>query len=536
TTKSFKILTAKDNADMEQLLVRGSFWMAMSLVVIAVGIIHFIASLIAMKWRSAKQVKEFPGPSTHWLKGNIKDITFDGRGLAFHLKCAEIYKTSYRVWFGPFRSALIVCHPDTAGAVLMKNSPKERFFYKFLFPFLGNGLGLQEGPQWECTRKLLTPSFHFKILQRYFPVFQESAQVLMDKWSRAANGKVELFQDISLMTLDSILKCAFSYSSACQTRKIQDDYIAAVNGIAKALLDRLLNPLYHFEWIYKLTPARRKFVEYCDVIHRESNKVISNRRESRAKAPGNGFTKQRYLDFLDILLEAKDENGNGLSDEDILSQVNTFMFAGHDTVASAMCWTLYSLASNVKHQRICQQEINQAINNNEHMTWYGCPLLYNITHMEGIASLPYLDRCLKESMRLYSPVPVIARTLDETYIIDGKEVPEGTFVLANIYALHRNPHVWENPQEFNPDRFLPERCKERSIYSFIPFSLGPRICIGKSFGMQEIKTSLVMILQKFDLSVDPEDKIDDLDLFPELVLRSKTGVRVRITPRDTGCT
>ncbi|KXJ18513.1 cytochrome P450 4B1 [Exaiptasia diaphana] len=504
---------------MEQTLSSISLYVAFGLM--GVGIVHFIISLIATRWRSANQVKEFDGPAPHWLKGNVKDITFDGRGLAFHLKCASLFKTAYRVWFGPFRSALIVCHPDTAGAVLIKNSPKERFFYKFLFPFLGNGLGLQEGQQWESTRKLLTPSFHFKILQRYFPVFQESTQILMGKWSRAANGKVELFQDISLMTLDSILKCAFSYSSACQTRKIQDEYIAAVNGIARALLDRLLNPLYHFEWIYKLTPARRKFLQYCDVIHRESNKVISSRRESRAKASGNNFTKQRYLDFLDILLEAKDENGNGLSDEDILAQVNTFMFAGHDTVASALCWALYSLASNVKHQRLCQQEIDEAINNNQHMTW------------EGIASLSYLDRCIKESMRLYAPVPVIARTLDEPYTIDGKLAPEGTFVLANIYALHRNPHVWENPKEFNPDRFLPEKCKERSMYSFIPFSLGPRICIGKNFGMQEIKTSLVMILQKFNLSVDPQDSIDDMDLFPELVLRSKSGVHIRITPRGS---
>ncbi|EDO47297.1 predicted protein, partial [Nematostella vectensis] len=414
-----------------------------------------------MKARSNKQVKGFGGPTSHWLKGNINDITFDGHGLAFHIRCTERFKTAYRVWFGPLRSALVLCHPDTVKPVLSKNAPKERFFYKFLFPFLGDGLGLQEGAKWWNTRKLVTPAFHFDILRRYVPIFQESAKILVEKWSQAcgpSGRKVELFQDISLMTLDSVLKCAFSYSSNCQTEG-HDKYIKAINGIAKALLDRLLNPFYHFDWLYRLTPARSKFMKYCDLIHQKSDEVIESRRLLQ-KSPCNGHHKRSYRDFLDILLEAEDINGNGLNNENIRAEVNTFMFAGHDTVASgkfSVDWCLdechrYSYFNN-KFKNVL-------------FLFFSC--------RDDINNMNYLSMCMKESMRLFSPVPVIGRTLDEEYVIDGKRVPEGTFVLVCIYAVHRNPHVWEKPQMFNPRRFETDTVEGRSAYAFIPFSGGPR--------------------------------------------------------------
>ncbi|KAJ7330607.1 hypothetical protein OS493_022222 [Desmophyllum pertusum] len=195
------------------------------------------------------------------------------------------------------------------------------------------------------------------------------------------------------------------------------------------------------------------------------------------------------------------------------------MFAGHDTTASVISWALYNLARYPEHQEKCRQEVDEVFGYKEEMDW------------KQLGKLKYLLMCIKESTRIFAPVPIISRTLDKTYEIDGHLVPEGTWVMTNVYALHHNPHVWKDPETFDPLRFTHENTNDRSPFAFIPFSAGPRNCIGQTFAMTEVKLSLAMILRKFKLFVGPDDIVPVDDLIPELILRAKNGIRVNISPR-----
>jgi len=343
----------------------------------------------------------------------------------------------------------------------------------------------------------------------------------LGKWSSSPDGEVELFHDIGLLTLDSILKCSFSYWSDCQIKR-PDAFMTAIHENTQAIMDRFLNPLFHLDFIYSLTPAGRKFNHNSKIVARKADEIIRGRRKNLLEQPEEeALRRQEHFDFLDVLLEAKREDERGLTDEEVRAEVRTFMFAGLDTVTSAICWILYCLALHPEHQKQCQEEIDGIFEQGNGLQWND---LYNV---------PYLKLCINEAMRLYSPVPIICRSSDKNYDLQGRTFPKGTFLYVNIFALHRNPHVWKNPEVFDPLRFTEQRSKGRPSHSFIPFSSGPRNCIGQNFAMTEIKITLAMILHRFDLTIDPDQIVPMEDLLTVLMLRSKRGVRIKVNPRNS---
>ncbi|KAL9974260.1 hypothetical protein ACROYT_G011277 [Oculina patagonica] len=498
-----------------------SAWTPCSLLLsVALTVAFSLAASFAFVLGNAYiRVRNFDGPPCHWFMGHIDQATFDGQGLKFHLKCTERYKTAYRVWFGPVRSAVVLCHPDTVKPIL-PTTFKEKTVCHLLSSFLGIGLGLQKGERWQSTRKLLTPAFHGQTIKPYIKIFQESADVLLTNWSSSANREVELFHDIGLLTLDIILKCAFSYWSDCQVKR-PDSFMTAVHENTRAIMDRFLNPLLHSDFVYNLTPTGRKFNKNSLIVAHKADEIIKKRKQALLDQPEEeALRRQEHFDFLDILLEARRENGQGLTDGEIRAEVRTFMFAGLDTVTSAICWILYCLALHPEHQTKCREEVDSIFEQGNGLQW------------TDLGNVPYLKLCINEAMRLYSPVPIICRTSDKSYNLQERTVPPGTFLYVNIFALHRNPYVWKNPEAYDPLRFSEENSKGRPLHAFMPFSAGMRNCIGQNFAMAEIKTIVAMILNRFELTVSEDKRVSIEDLLTVLVLRSKTGVRVNITPRN----
>lgn len=194
-----------------------TFWV---LVFSAAGIIVVCNVIInlAKKYRLVRRLAVFPSAPSHWFTGHRKQVkNHDGAALKFHVRCATEFKTCYVVRRGPFTAALVLCHPDTVKVIQSSNAPKA-FTYRFVKPFIGDGLISSNGDKWFRMRRLLTPAFHFEILKSYVRVFQDSTNVLLEKWSSQDSGEVELFHHASLMTFDSICKCALSYHSNCQTQ------------------------------------------------------------------------------------------------------------------------------------------------------------------------------------------------------------------------------------------------------------------------------------------------------------------------------
>ncbi|NXX04501.1 CP4B1 protein, partial [Larus smithsonianus] len=486
----------------------------LSVVLGVIFIVLKVAQFYQERKKLIKALEAFPGPPKHWLYGHNHLITSD-KMLHQVVSWGEKYPYAFPRWFGPVLPSLIIHHPEYAKSILGRTDPKANIPYEFLVPWIGKGLLILDGPKWFQHRKMLTPAFHYDVLKSYVSLMSESVKVMLDKWERYTERKsVELFQDVSLMTLDSIMKCAFSYNANCQTQSNSDYYIRAVYDLSCLLSNRIQTFSYK-DIFYDLTRKGREFRDACKLAHTHTDKVINERKMLLSDEKElDKIQKKRHLDFLDILLCTKDENGVGLSDEDLRAEVDTFMFEGHDTTASGISWLFYCLSLHPEYQQRCREEIQGILGDRDSIEW------------DDLGKMTYTTMCVKESLRLFPPVPAVSRYLSKPITFsDGRSLPAGCQVGLNIFAIHRNRDVWEDPEIYDPLRFSPENSAQRHSHAFLPFSAGSRNCIGQQFAMNEMKVALALTLLRFELCPDPSKPPT---LIPQLVLRSSNGIHLHL--------
>jgi cytochrome P450 len=219
---------------------------------------------------------------------------------------------------------------------------------------------------------------------------------------------------------------------------------------------------------------------------------------------------------LDLLLEMVEQGKMSL--DDVQMEVDTFMFEGHDTTAAGMNWALHLIGCHPEVQEKLHKELDGVFGDEDRDVGY-----------EDMKSLPYLECCVKESLRLYPSVPMFTRTLKEDASIMGYTVPANTQIMISPYTVHRDPKHWPDPEIFNPDRFLPDNSVGRHPYAFLPFSAGSRNCIGQRFALMEEKTVMSWILRYYKVhSVYRRDQIRPK---AELILRPSGGAPLILTPR-----
>ncbi|XP_074858305.1 cytochrome P450 4B1-like [Carettochelys insculpta] len=470
-----------------------------------------VTQLYRRRQQLLKSLKCFPGPPMHWLYGHAQEL--QDQELDKILSWSEKYPYAHAVWFGGFLGFLNIYHPEYAKAVYSRGDPKADDFYNFFVPWTGKGLIVLHGPKWFQHRRLLTAAFHNDLLKSYVEILADSAKVMLDKWEKRTTKEksLDITNEVGLMALDSMLKCTFSYSSNCQTS--ENTFLKAIRQLTGMIQDRTRTLLYHNNLIYWLTPHGRRFWNNCRIVHQQTEKVIKERKEwLKGEQELEKIQKKRHLDILDILLCAKDEKGEGLSDEDVRAEADTFMFAGHDTTATGMSWLLYCMALHPEHQERCREEIKEVLGDRETIQW------------NDLSNMTYCTMCIKESLRLYPSVPQVYRQLSQPVtFFDGKSLPEGSLVSLHIYALHRNPMVWKDPEVFDPLRFSQDNISDQHSFAFLPFAAGPRSCIGQQFAMTELKVALALTLLRFEIS---PDLTKPPTVVTELILRSSTGIHV----------
>ncbi|KAF3847990.1 hypothetical protein F7725_021018 [Dissostichus mawsoni] len=420
---------------------------------------HLIAVLCVVAVKSCDAKYGIVSRTTVALAlGHLKEFKQDGSDLKKILKWGQQYPYAFPMWFGPFVCFLNIHHPDYVKTILTSTEPKDDMAYTFVKPWIGDGL-----------------------------------LVLKDKWESYAktNESFELFNHVSLMTLDSIMKCAFSYNSNSEQMNTSRQCMRSTFP-------------YHNDLLFYISPHGFRLRKACKVAH-SHREVIRKRKEAlKEENELDRVQGKRNLDFLDILLLARDENKQGLSDEDIQAEVDTFMFEGHDTTASAMSF-ISTLWPATQSTRRCAGM------------------------REDLSKIPYTTMFIKESLRLYPPVPGMSRITTKTItFFDGRTLPAGSRIGTSV-SLHRNATVWENPEVFDPLRFLPENVSKRPPHAFVPFSAGSRNCIGQNFAMNELKVSTALTLQRYHLIEDPTQTPQ---IIPRLVLRSLNGLHIRIKPVD----
>lgn len=288
-----------------------------------------------------------------------------------------------------------------------------------------------------------------------------------------------------------------------------------------------MQPQLWSDQVYYRSLKGKKFSDNLIKLHDFTRKVIRDRKTEILNQNSMKQDGERRKVFLDLLLDHHINSGE-LTEEDIREEVDTFMFEGHDTTAMALSWTIYLLGHHPEIQARAAAEVDSMFEQTEADAELNRVKL--MLTLDRIKELKYLECVIKEGLRLCPSVPFVGRRLHEDMSVNGFHVPRGTIIFVYIYMLHRDPKVFSNPESFNPDRFLPENSIGRHPFAFVPFSAGPRNCIGQRFAMSEMKVVLAFLLRHFRFeSIDHRDKITTQ---MEMVLRPKCPVKVRVYERQ----
>ncbi|CAG9760260.1 unnamed protein product [Ceutorhynchus assimilis] len=428
-----------------------------------------------------------------------------------------------RLWLGSV-PVVQIYKPEHAQEIFKSNKAISKgSFYKFLYPWLGQGLISGSGPKWREHRKIITPSFHFKVLDSYGEIFARKSKLFADYLQKYdGKGYFEVTEDITRIAMDIIVETAMGVklNYLQNTDGTDAEYANAIIGFGTIVYKRLANPLLRNDLIFKLTGIGKKSQHYIDIIHSFNAKVIQTRKEllkdhKNEKEKKDELGRKVKMSFLDMLL-AQQEFG----DDEVEEEVNTFMFGGQDTTISSLTYTFLALGNNPDILRRVQEELDQIFIDDPDRP---------VTPAD-LAQMYYLDMVFKEVLRCYCFVPFLARELHDDILVDGVLLPKGANVTINLYDLHHDPDHYPDPYKFDPDRFLPDQVAQRHPYAFAPFSAGPRNCLGQKFAMRNVKTLLATILRQYNIKC--QEKPEEVKYYMEIVLRPQNGLHIALESRS----
>lgn len=398
-------------------------------------------------------------------------------------------------------------------AILKKSEVYDKFI-----PWLGTGLLTAEGTKWKQRRRIITPSFHFSILEQFVDVFEENGNILLSKFKEVVDrDSVNIFQYVTDCTLDILSESAMGVSIKSQEGK-NKEYVTSVKEFNRILITRAFSATLSNDYLFMLTGDYKIYKRSLKIMHDFTNSVIENRMKELKNKKDNhnfddsGINAKRRLAFLDLLLNATID-GKPLSKEDVREEVDTFMFEGHDTTAFSILMTLYLLAD---HQDI------QTLARNEQKDIFGSNKEANAT-LQDFNEMKYLDLVIRESLRIFPSVAFVGREVTEDIEYKGNIIPKGTVASIFIYGINKDRDYHEKPDEFIPERHLTSNGKH---FSYIPFSAGPRNCIGQKFAMLEMKSVISKILRNFELL--PAIPVYKPILAMEAIFRPTNGVNIRL--------
>jgi cytochrome P450 len=425
-----------------------------------------------------------PGPAEGFDLGGSEE------SLALMRRCFAQYGDVYRI-FAPSRGVYnyVINHPRDVKRVLLSN---HRNYTKGegmdrVKILLGNGIMTSEGDFWRRQRRMMQPSFHRRVLDRFGGLIHDVNEKYAARWAaRAAAGEpINLTEDLSELTLEIVLHSIF--------------------GTDLDRLERQLgaNP---FEVVAKEQNRDLKFA----FRFRSLTKLVGELIERRRREPAEHF------DFLEMLMAARDrENDAPMSNKEMIDEVMTLIVAGHETTAAALTWTWHLIS---QHRDIAAQLEAEA-----DAVTVGTPL-----GLDAAESLAFTHQVIQESLRLYPPGWLFTRRTLEADELGGFAIGPRTDVFISPYLLHRHPEFWSEPEEFRPERFAGPDVEERHKFAYIPFSVGPRHCIGENLALFEMLGHVSMMSRRFRLTRAGNDPIE---LEAQINLRPRSNLMMNVEVR-----
>jgi cytochrome P450 len=439
-----------------------------------------------------------PTPPGNLILGHLSNYARDP--LGYDLQIAREYGDIVHMrWLN--RHAYFISHPDYVRQVLVDDASiyhKAPIYHELLSYFLGNGLLTSEDDFWRRQRKLAQPAFHTRRIQSYGDVMVSYTGRLLDEWQP---GQVrDVNRDMMRLTLGVVSKTLFDADIEKDANRVGD----ALTDILEVTQERIQSPIQVIpEWLPTAGNRRRKAaVQALDSI------VLGMIDERRASNEDHG-------DLLSMLMLARDDAGQGMTDHQLRDEAATIVLAGHETTANALSWTWYLLAQHPEVEAKLHEEVDQVLGNRPPST-------------DDLRQLAYTEMVVKEAMRLYPPIPSFARQATQDTMIDKYPVRKGLIISISPWVIHRDSRWYPEPESFKPERWTREFEKSLPKCAYLPFSTGPRICIGNSFAMMEAVLILATIAQRYQLSLVPGQTIQP---HAALTLRPQPNLKMKLEAR-----
>lgn len=442
-------------------------------------------------------------PKGRVLLGHL--LEFRRRPLETMAAWQRQYGDLVRFKLGP-RTFYLLSHPDLAEEVLLQ---RHEIFDKVYQPnkptglalVLGNGLLTSTGEMWRKHRRMIQPIFHRSRMALMAQTMIEAGERMLDRWKeRHSSEPLDVASEMMQVTLEIITQTMSSTSVLKDVEKLQP----ALRVLLRHAFNAFHNPLRLPGWVPTL--ANLQFKRAKVMLDELMYGLIAERRRSG----------ERHDDLLDRLLHARDEaTGTGLSDRQLRDEMLTIFSAGHETTANALTWTWYLLSMHPQMLARLHSELAEVLN--------GRP-----PTEEDLPRLSYTRALFEEALRVYPPVPAIQRRVTTDTTLAGCRLPAGSIILISIRNIHRHPDFWDEPDRFDPDRFMQEQARPRHRLAFLPFGAGPRTCVGNYFAMVEGPLLLALIAQQYDLKLVPGHPVDSEVM---VTLRPRYGLMMTLHPR-----
>lgn len=410
--------------------------------------------------------------------------------LPFHHRNFESHGDVFRLNIG-LKNSVIFCRDAALAEYVLqkhqKNYTKSKIQTEDLAKYLGKGLLTSEGEHWKKQRKLIQPAFHKKQLENLLESIKNA--ILSEYKAITPNKTINVFPILNDLAFQTVVKSLFS-SAANQEAINRLQFIT--ESTQKMLVKELRQP--YLGWWFNWSGEIKKHTNLTQEARQILKDIVSERKVSGVKEN----------DLLDMLLDAKYEDGSAMAEEQLIDEILILFTAGHETTSNALTFTLQLLALHPEwQQKIYNERLTLKKASDNIMTL--------------VTSSKVCQQVIEEAMRLYPPAYFIDRVNIEPDIFNGMSFEAGSNLLFSIYEIHRHPKLWEQPNDFLPERFDEGSRKFSSQY--FPFGAGPRKCIGNNFAMFEMIIAISELVANY--KVHP--KFDAIEILPLITLKPKNA-------------
>ena len=408
---------------------------------------------------------------------------------------------TFRIYLGGIKEAIVTIDPAVIQHVLKTNSEnyqKSEIQVKRMGHFLGKGLLTTHGEAWRTQRRLIQKGFDRTQLDALSSIMQDSlAESLRDFDRQARRGPLDIYPQLMKITFAMVARSLFGARLKDEDIDLVSRTICTVQEfIVRQTLQPYLNP-----WFAVSGEMR----EHEDMRTRADAILLEYIRKRRNEPPGN--------DLLQTLMDARYSDGKGMSDELILSESMQLLVAGHETSSNALSWLFYLLSSRPD----CLERVRQE---------FDCLLGEAPLSHTDVPKLEFVTQVIQEGLRLYPPFWMIDRMAVTDDHVGDLDIPRGSTVIVYVYGAHHAPRYWQNPENFDTERFTKANEKLRRPFTFLPFGAGPRGCIGGNYAMLQILMILSDLLRRYDFQLAPGQIVEAR---PMVILRPKHGIRMTFT-------